>query len=388
MIPYVRALFARWPSTLSRREQLITALLTFAAILLVGRVGQHFVHPYQHLVLVASMGASALLLLVIPNSPLAQPYPFVMGHLVPAAIGVACAQAVDDFYLAAALTVSLSLGAMYLLNCLHPPGGAAALVPIIAHDQQVLGYSYVVFPVLINVLTMLAVVLVAHRWILKKEYPVKPMPKQDARHQHADPSPLARMGISSTDLQDALKEYGAYLNVTENDLARVYLQAQQKAHVRKFGEIRVRDIMSHDVITVEYGTDLEEAWALLRRHKVKILPVLDKARRVIGVISLVDYLKRADLKTYRGFADKLIDFVRKSTTPHSSKPEAVGQIMAHPAFTVNENEFIALLVPLLSDKGLHHVPVVNDERRLVGIVTQSDLIAALFVGAVEMQEAA
>ncbi|HEX4938140.1 MAG TPA: CBS domain-containing protein, partial [Candidatus Kapabacteria bacterium] len=65
-----------------------------------------------------------------------------------------------------------------------------------------------------------------------------------------------------------------------------------------------------------------------------------------------------------------------------------GQIMAQPAFTVNENDLIALLVPLLSDKGLHHVPVVNDERRLVGIVTQSDLIAALFVGAVEMQEAA
>lgn len=388
MTNYLRALFARWPSTLSRREQFITSLLTFVAILIVGRVGQQFVHPYQHLVLVASMGASALLLLVIPNSPLAQPYPFVAGHLVPAVIGVACAQAVDDFYLAAALTVSLSLGAMYLLNCLHPPGGAAALVPIIARDQQVLDYSYVVFPVLINVITLLTLVLVAHKWILKKEYPVKPMARSDVRHHHDDPSPLARLGISGHDLQEALKEYGAYLNVTENDLTRVYLQAQQKAHVRKFGEIRVRDIMSKDVITVEYGTDLEEAWALLRLHKVKILPVIDKARRVIGVLSLVDFLKRADLKTYRGFADKLIEFVRRSTTVHTHKPEAVGQIMAQPAFTVNENDLIALLVPLLSDKGLHHVPVVNDERRLVGIVTQSDLIAALFVGAVEMQEAA
>lgn len=385
MSDYIRALFSHWPSTTTLREKVLTVLVTFAAILIVSQVGQHMVHPHQHLVLVASMGASAMLLFVIPNSPLAQPYPFVMGHVVPAAVGVLCAMIADNFFIAAALTVSLSLFAMYLLNCLHPPGGAAALVPVIAHDQAPVGFEYVVFPVLINVLTMLLIALVAHKWILKKEYPVRPVRKADTKHQHEDPSPLARMGISSVDLKSALKNFNAYLNVTENDLARLYSSAQHNAYIRKFGEIRCSDIMSRDVVSVEYGTDLEEAWALLRHHKVKVLPVVDKAQRVTGIISLVDFLKRANLKTYEGFADKLIAFVRRTTEVHADKPEAVGQIMASPALTVQEDEFITSLVPLLSDKGLHHIPVVNKEKRLVGMVTQSDLIAALYHGAVEME---
>ena len=385
MKDYFRALVSYWPATNTPREKVLTSLVTFFAMLVVSQIGQEVISPTQHFVLVASMGASAMLIFVIPNSPLAQPYPFVLGHVVPSAIGVFCAMHIDSFYLAAALTVSLSLIAMYLMNCLHPPGGAAALVPVLAHDQQVLDFSYVLFPVLVNVMTMLVIALIAHRWILKKEYPVRPVQKRDSRHEHADPSPLARFGITSEDLNQALRSFNAYLNVSENDLAKLYSIAQSRAYVRKFGEIRCQHIMSRDVVTVEFGTDLEEAWALLRKHKVKVLPVVDKVRRVVGVISLVDYLKRADLKTYRGFSEKLIEFVRKSPFTHTEKPEVVGQIMAHPVFCVNERDFIASLVPLLSDKGLHHVPVVNDERRLVGIIAQSDLIAALYSGAVEME---
>lgn len=385
MVHFLQALLARWPSTISSREKLLSALVACVAMFVVAHLGHYLMPTGQSLVLVASMGASAMLLFVIPNSPLAQPYPFVMGHVVPAAIGVACALSVDDFHLAAALTVGLSLAVMFLLNCLHPPGGAAALVPILTHDPQALGFSYVLFPVLTNVLCMLALALIAHRWILHKEYPVRALPKRDERHHHSDPSPLSRLGISHADMTSALKDFDAYLNISENDLLRLYSLAQHNAYVRKFGEIRCQDIMSKDVITVEYGTDLEEAWALLRLHKIKVLPVVDKAHRVIGVISLVDILKRADLKTYRGFEEKLIAFIRKSARLHSEKPESVGQVMASPAFTVDEHAYIAALVPMLSDKGLHHVPVINAERRLVGMVSQSDLIAALYQGAVELE---
>ncbi len=384
MKDFLHAMLAHWPSTITLREKVLTSLVTFFAMVVVSQIGVGVISPSQHFVLVASMGASAMLIFVIPNSPLAQPYPFVLGHVVPSAIGVLCAMHVESFYLAAALTVSLSLVAMYLLNCLHPPGGAAALVPVLAHDQQILDLSYVVFPVLVNVITMLALALVAHRWILKKEYPVRPIQQRDDLHGHKDPSPLARLGINRDDLNAALASFNAYLNVSEGDLARLYASAQSKAYVRKFGEIQCQHIMSRDVVTVEYGTELEEAWALLRKHKVKMLPVVDRANRVIGVLSLVDYLKRADLKTYQGFADKLVAFVRRTPSLHTDKPEVVGQIMATPVFTVQESDFIASLVPLLSDRGLHHVPVVNDAQRLVGIIAQSDLIAALYSGAVEM----
>lgn len=375
-----RSLIANFAATLSAQDKLLSVVATFIAILIVAYVGFELITPYQHPVLVASMGASALLLLVIPNSPLAQPYPFVMGHLAPAFVGVVCARLFNDIYLGAAFTVSLSLLAMYLLNCLHPPGGAAALVPIISADHQALGFEYLLLPVLINVVTMLVLAILMNKYLLKKEYPVRLERKKGTDHHHADPNPMGRLGIRSEDMRAALKDFNAYLNITENDLAKLYNDAQSKAYTRKFGEVRCKDIMSKDVRTVEFGTDLEEAWALLRFHKVKILPVVDKVNRVVGVISLVDFLKRADLKTYDSFAEKLIGFIRKSTTIHTEKPEAVGQIMASPAFTVSEDAYIASLVPLLSDRGLHHIPVVNSEHRLVGIITQSDLIGALYAG--------
>ena len=42
------------------------------------------------------------------------------------------------------------------------------------------------------------------------------------------------------------------------------------------------DIMSRDVVTVEFATELDEAWNLLRRHKIKTLPVVDKFGRLVG----------------------------------------------------------------------------------------------------------
>jgi CBS domain-containing membrane protein len=186
------------------------------------------------------------------------------------------------------------------------------------------------------------------------------------------------LGINKDDLQQALKEMDVFLDISKSDLDRVYRRAGMASYRRRMGELTCDDIMSRDLVTVEFGTELEEVWAQLRFHKIKSIPVLDRARRVIGIISLVDILKRANLKTYETFEDKLIKFIRRTPGVTSDKAEVAGQVMATPVFTVREDAHILELVPLLSDKGLHQVPVVNSEDRLVGMVTQSDLIAALY----------
>jgi CBS domain-containing membrane protein len=138
--------------------------------------------------------------------------------------------------------------------------------------------------------------------------------------------------------------------------------------------------MSRDVSVVEFSTTLEEAWTLLRTHRIKALPVVDRVRRVIGIVTLVDFLKHANLDVYEKFDDKLRQLIRRTRNTHSDKPEVVGQIMTKPVRTAAHDKHIVELVPLLSDQGLHHVPIVDDERRLVGMMTQSDLIAALYRG--------
>jgi CBS domain-containing membrane protein len=81
--------------------------------------------------IVASMGASAVLLFAVPHAPLSQPWPLIGGHVVSALVGVICAKVILNAPLAAALAVSLAIGSMHYFRCIHPPGGVTALTAVI-----------------------------------------------------------------------------------------------------------------------------------------------------------------------------------------------------------------------------------------------------------------
>ncbi len=368
---------------LSGGEKFRSALASFVAILILGVVSSHFVSGIGLPFIVASMGASAVILFAISHSPLAQPWPLIGGNLLPALVGVSVAKLVPDIMLAAALAVALSLLLMQLLHCLHPPGGAVALLPLLGGPSvHAMGFHFVLIPVGLNLLILLLLALIINNVLPGRRYPARGFSSQDKRQQQNDSVAPERLGVNQADLHHALKEMNTYLDVSEEDLGQVYKMAGMHAYRRKMGEITCADIMTRNLVKAEFGTDLEEAWAQLQFHKIKLLPVIDRAQRVIGVISVVDFLKQANLKTYETFQEKLIQFIKRTSGVASEKPEVVGQIMATPAITAREDMHIVELVPLLSEKGLHHVPIVNAEQRLVGMVTQSDLIAALYAGVV------
>jgi CBS domain-containing membrane protein len=104
--------------------------------------------------------------------------------------------------------------------------------------------------------------------------------------------------------------------------------------------------------------------------------VLDGERRVVGIVTLVDFLKHARLQAPARLRERLRDFLRGA----APLPREVGRIMTASVVTASADMHIVELVPLLSDKGFHHIPVVDAEQKLAGMVTQSDLIAALYTG--------
>lgn len=366
---------------ISGGEVLRSVLAVFAAIAAVSSVSGVFLSGTGVPLIVASMGASAVLVFGVSHSPLAQPWPVFGSHLVSSAIGVACAQTVPSPSLAAALTVALALLAMLVLRCLHPPGGATALIPVLAGSSvRDLGFGFVLAPVGLNAALMVTLGVLVNRWVLRRPYPAPAVPTHDERHRHADPRPLDRLGLRREDLLDALERLDTFVDVTESDLDQIYRLASLHAARRQLGEVRCRDIMSRDVRAVGPQTDIEEAWALLRYHKVAMLPVLDGERRVIGTLSVVDILKRADLKAYEGIGERLSRLVGRRPALGDERLRAVADFMATGTVTASEDTHIADLVPLLSDQGLHHIPIVDPQGRLVGVVTQSDLIAALFAG--------
>jgi CBS-domain-containing membrane protein len=138
---------------LSTGEKLRSALAAFVASLVVGYVSSLFVSGVGLPFLVASMGASAILMFAVSHSPLSQPWPLIGGNLIPALIAVTCAKIVPDLIPAAVISVALSLLVMQLMRP-HPPVARWRYCPwaIQAHE---LGYRSVLQPVAINPLILL-----------------------------------------------------------------------------------------------------------------------------------------------------------------------------------------------------------------------------------------
>ncbi|PWA04702.1 HPP family protein [Flavobacterium psychrotolerans] len=123
--------------------------------------------------LIGSFGASSVLIYGIIQSPLAQPRNLVGGHLVSAIVGVTVAKfAPNVLWITAPLAVSLSIVLMQITKTLHPPGGATALIAIIGSPKiKIIGYWYVLYPVLSGALILLAVALIFNNVTANRHYP-------------------------------------------------------------------------------------------------------------------------------------------------------------------------------------------------------------------------
>jgi CBS-domain-containing membrane protein len=131
--------------------------------------------------LVASFGASAVLIYGEIESPLAQPYNAFIGQILSATVGVAVCQVftycgVTGFlWIQCGLAVSLALLAMQLTRSVHPPGGATAIVAITGGESiRNLGFWYVLIPVGAGTAILLVVALFVHP-LLGRVYPSQPM---------------------------------------------------------------------------------------------------------------------------------------------------------------------------------------------------------------------
>ncbi|MEH6576876.1 MAG: HPP family protein [Amphritea sp.] len=123
-------------------------------------------------IVMASMGASAVLVFALPHGALAQPWAVFGGHITSALIGVSCAKLLDDPFFATAVAVALAIAVMSYLHCIHPPGGATAMIAVVGGEPvQQLGYGFVIYPVLINVMIILAIATVVNLPFNHRRYP-------------------------------------------------------------------------------------------------------------------------------------------------------------------------------------------------------------------------
>jgi CBS domain-containing membrane protein len=123
---------------------------------------------------------------------------------------------------------------------------------------------------------------------------------------------------------------------------------------------------------------LQEAWLLMRRHRIKALPVVDRHMRLLGIVTIADFMRHANVEVHDGIRDKLHALLKRTTTLHTQKPEVAGQIMTSRVRVASADRHIVELVPIFSEDGHHHIPIVQADNRLVGIITESDFVRALY----------
>lgn len=150
-------IFRHQPAPSSPKQWIMSGVGAAIAVGLLGAITAFSGTP----MLMASFGASCVLLFCVQNSPLSQPINVVGGHVLSTAIGLVLLTFLPNVWWAAAFAVGITIAAMMALRLTHPPAGANPLV-VFATDP---GFGFLVFPVLIGALLLVAVATIFHRQI-------------------------------------------------------------------------------------------------------------------------------------------------------------------------------------------------------------------------------
>ncbi|MER9327015.1 HPP family protein [Mesorhizobium sp. M0488] len=331
------------------RERIIACVGAMIGIALTGAISGFTLGGGPHVpLLVAPMGASAVLLFAVPASPLAQPWSIIGGNTISALVGVIVAHLVHEPVLATGIAVALAIAAMSFSRCLHPPGGAAALTAVFGGPAVIsAGFLFPFVPVAVNSILLVALGYGFHK-LARRNYPHVPAPAPANTHGTVDPPAPLRVGFRSEDIDAALGAIEETFDIDRNDLDRLLRQVELQAMVREHSTLLCEDIMSRDVISVDEHTPAETARRLLLDHNIRTLPVVNAEEKLAGTVGLRELALAS---------------------------ETVGSVISPAASAMAGSAAMALL-PVLTDGRSHAVIIVDHDERILGLITQTDLLAA------------
>ncbi|WP_329126332.1 CBS domain-containing protein [Streptomyces sp. NBC_01465] len=143
---------------------------------------------------------------------------------------------------------------------------------------------------------------------------------------------------------------------------------------------KIGSVMTGDVVCAEFGTPFKEVARLLAHHRIGGLPVVDGDERVMGVVSGSD-LMRDQARTAPSPEPRQRPRLRLLPQGRSQwdrnvsvQAHSAGQLMSRPAVTVHAEDTVAVAARMMAQHGVERLPVVDEEDRLVGIVTRRDLL--------------
>lgn len=145
--------------------------------------------------------------------------------------------------------------------------------------------------------------------------------------------------------------------------------------------LKAKDIMTSDVVTIRPEATIEELARLLIEHKISGVPVIDDSERLIGIVTENDLIrqnKRLHIPTIIRLFDAYIMFGLGRMEDEIKRMVAttVGEICTRNVITVKEDTTIDEIATIMSEKNIHLLPVLKDDR-IVGIIGKADIVGAI-----------
>ena len=133
----------------------------------------------------------------------------------------------------------------------------------------------------------------------------------------------------------------------------------------------VREVMTREPVTVQPETHVKQALRLLDQHSITMLPVMSADSTIVGVLSEADVIRDRVLPDVRG------SMLPPETSHTDAALERVGAVMTARVITVTADADVAEAADLMLSSGVKSLPVVDEEHRVVGIVSRRDIVRAL-----------
>ena len=128
----------------------------------------------------------------------------------------------------------------------------------------------------------------------------------------------------------------------------------------------VRDWMSSDVITIGPEMTLPQTHQLMAKEEIRRLPVVDKEGRLIGIVSLGD-VRSSEPSPATSLSVCELNYLLTTLT--------VGKIMTPHPFAISPDATLAEAARMMLEHRISGLPVVDEERHVIGIITESDIFA-------------
>lgn len=186
--------------------------------------------------------------------------------------------------------------------------------------------------------------------------------------------------LTRDDFVNALKEMDTFMDVTVDDLMEISSKAAKYARHRKTEGLTIANLMTRAVVTVAPDTSLAEAAHLLVENRISGLPVVDAQQRLLGVITEADFLRAMGIPSHHPTHNLWQTLEAMfSHQPEIREPTGkVADLMVTNVITVKPYQTLHDVVEIMKHNRIKRVIVCDDDGRVQGMVTRSDLVRVFF----------